>query len=100
MIYSVYDVDSAYVVVFLIFFFNSTATPKIYTVGLTLSRHDALPILAVPVFGRDRPPRRDHQIVDDSRDRGRVVGVPSACRGARGRAGVSNRKSTRLNSSH
>src|SRR3546814_18058682 len=42
--------------------------------------------LADPVFGRDRSPRRDHQIVDESRDRGRVVGVPAACRGARGRA--------------
>src|SRR5574337_1650996 len=53
------------------FFFNDTATTEIYT----LSLHDALPIWP-------RPPRC------------------CAARGSRARRGWSDRKSTRLNSSH
>src|SRR3546814_18481262 len=40
--------------------------------------------LADPVFGRDRSPRRAHHIVDEPRDRGRVVDVPAACPGPPG----------------
>src|SRR2546429_9383316 len=61
---------------FLFFFFNDTATTEIYT----LSLHDALPILDLPVpvaIGRE-----GHL---------RAVGRPS---------GQRDRKSTRLNSSH
>src|SRR5256885_2404340 len=61
---------------FFFFFFNDTATTEIYT----LSLHDALPIcvLAVPVVG------------------GIVVGLMARY----GHAGIRDRKSTRLNSSH
>src|SRR6266436_9207782 len=63
----------------LFFFFNDTATTEIYT----LSLHDALPICPGPVdFLRPRRPAQG----------GEVKG-PDA-------AGVRDRKSTRLNSSH
>src|SRR5947209_12663082 len=63
----------------MLFFFNDTATPEIYT----LSLHDALPIL-------DRfPPGREH------------IGDPAALKAPRLRVdGHEDRKSTRLNSSH
>src|SRR5215510_16089073 len=57
------------------FFFNDTATTEIYT----LSLHDALPIWALPIGARSSTPRRSTR-------------VPG-----RGRT---DRKSTRLNSSH
>src|SRR2546430_11479546 len=76
------------------FFFNDTATTEIYT----LSLHDALPISHGP--GRDRRPGRQR--------RGRRA-LPR-CEGERHRPGRvpphrgaghrSDRKSTRLNSSH
>src|SRR3712207_9054886 len=72
-----------------IFFFNDTATTEIYT----LSLHDALPILGLGHGGvsavrlspgvPDRRPRCQHE-----------PGAPHAARSA------SDRKSTRLNSSH
>src|SRR5690349_24198643 len=70
----------------LFFFFNDTATTEIYT----LSLHDALPI------SRRGPPRRG----------GRVRRSPRATRSGRRRrrprrwASRTDRKSTRLNSSH
>src|SRR3712207_7110110 len=79
-----------YVCSLFFFFFNDTATTEIYT----LSLHDALPICAAdPRRGRRRRARaalrrpRDHG--GDERDH----------RG-QGRAHGSDRKSTRLNSSH
>src|SRR3712207_8484530 len=72
------------------FFFNDTATTEIYTFSL----HDALPISAVETG--------PGSVVSGARRRGRApgpgaVGVPSLPRPA---AGVADRKSTRLNSSH
>src|SRR5215813_636412 len=58
---------------FFFFFFNDTATTEIYT----LSLHDALPICRA-ISNRGRPP----------------------CRSAGAGFGASDRKSTRLNSSH
>src|SRR3712207_6955706 len=67
------------------FFFNDTATTEIYT----LSLHDALPISARPRRSGPPPVRR----------RGRArLGGDRRCRGD-GRE-RSDRKSTRLNSSH
>src|SRR5256885_12772839 len=73
-------------VCFVFFFFNDTATTEIYT----LSLHDALPIWdgegsRLPVLAR-RLHRRVH-LLDVLGDRWRC-------------AGTSDRKSTRLNSSH
>src|SRR3712207_7186663 len=75
---------------FVIFFFNDTATTEIYT----LSLHDALPIL---------PRRRAHSRLP----RHEALGADGARGGARGLAGRGlrghgprDRKSTRLNSSH
>src|SRR5258707_1529695 len=62
------------------FFFNDTATTEIYT----LSLHDALPI-------SEHHPRRVHRCGHRER---------AARPRARGRRGVQDRKSTRLNSSH
>src|SRR5689334_25342775 len=61
------------------FFFNDTATTEIYT----LSLHDALPIYAMP----GRRIRRDHHV---------STGGPEMLL----RAFFTDRKSTRLNSSH
>src|SRR5437899_5225480 len=80
------------------FFFHDTASPEIYT----LSLHDALPILAAGGLGgrdpgrpvRDRVPARDR----GRRRRGRR-GAALHRSGDRRRAGT-DRKSTRLNSSH
>src|SRR5690242_20892378 len=65
------------------FFFNDTATTEIYT----LSLHDALPISPRAIFVRRRA---------------RASTRPRTARGARRplRRGRSDRKSTRLNSSH
>src|SRR2546428_13682563 len=70
-----------YVLFFVFFFFNDTATTEIYT----LSLHDALPISLVPA---PDPARR--RAVALSR-RGQLVRL---------RAPHGDRKSTRLNSSH
>src|SRR2546429_409393 len=78
---------------FVVFFFNDTATTEIYT----LSLHDALPISV-----------RDRQMGDDPRrpDRDPRGGLALDLRsrftraGARGAGGIGDRKSTRLNSSH
>src|SRR2546427_7915333 len=70
---------------FIFFFFNDTATTEIYT----LSLHDALPIFLV---GMD-----DQRVVvvDEERlQRRRQRGIGQVL------AGVQDRKSTRLNSSH
>src|SRR5688572_32712267 len=85
------------------FFFNDTATTEIYT----LSLHDALPI-SDRVLGRrdaqDRPERRDAGVRRAEPVAHRVQGrrgnpqVPG--RGARGAQAGTDRKSTRLNSSH
>src|SRR2546427_8860889 len=76
----------------LFFFFNDTATTEIYT----LSLHDALPISSAPAR-RARldaaPPRRR---VRRRGSRGRGPTTPPD----RYRTGCSDRKSTRLNSSH
>src|SRR5204862_7112529 len=74
------------------FFFTATATSDIYT----LSLHDALPISSCARFAGAASPRR------------RNPRAPRACRDARRRrvaplqwaARSSDRKSTRLNSSH
>src|SRR5688572_32439589 len=66
---------------YLFFFFNDTATTEIYT----LSLHDALPI-----SGRAR---RRRACAERSRS-------PRRSRAPRGRAVRTDRKSTRLNSSH
>src|SRR5436853_6726639 len=64
------------------FFFNDTATTEIYT----LSLHDALPISQVHAFPRD--------------DRAGGARSDSGGTGARGFRRATDRKSTRLNSSH
>src|SRR3712207_7680664 len=80
----------------LIFFFNDTATTEIYT----LSLHDALPICdadgrtAAPADGDPGEPARQ----TDQRS-ARHVGEFGPGRGD-GSRGATDRKSTRLNSSH
>src|SRR2546430_3182781 len=87
---------------YLFFFFNDTATTEIYT----LSLHDALPISLSPglsaavraarVHGDRRgAERRNHHRAGDGAPTGGRGGDPYG-RGGRG----SDRKSTRLNSSH
>src|SRR5260221_5189840 len=66
---------TVYLLLFFFFFFNDTATTEIYT----LSLHDALPICHLHGAGAARPDGAGH----------------AQSRGAR-----SDRKSTRLNSSH
>src|SRR5688572_31749020 len=70
---------------FVVFFFNDTATTEIYT----LSLHDALPICA-PLAARERLPRD----LRTQYHRHRRQDHPSRGRERR------DRKSTRLNSSH
>src|SRR3989442_15523695 len=65
---------------FIFFFFNDTATTEIYT----LSLHDALPICPVRCRGRHSPGGRGGLL--SSRDRRLIQ--------------MTDRKSTRLNSSH
>src|SRR5438309_9619598 len=66
---------TAFLILFILFFFNDTATTEIYT----LSLHDALPISAAVAGGR----------------------IPGPCRWRQRRYnGGRDRKSTRLNSSH
>src|SRR5947208_5900326 len=71
---------------YIVFFYNSTSTPDIYT----LSLHDALPISAA-LSGLGRRPRPLHQPHPPTGPRG---GPPAADSPRR------DRKSTRLNSSH
>src|SRR2546429_8877897 len=74
-------------VLFLIFFFNDTATTEIYT----LSLHDALPILHRPEAEDEMILRAagDPDLQHRARDLGHGAGDPDQ-----------DRKSTRLNSSH
>src|SRR3712207_8221993 len=83
------------------FFFNDTATSEIYT----LSLHDALPIYRPERAGHPRRPAAFHrgplglQLADQ---RG-FVGQRRAAGGSHPRKmdrGITDRKSTRLNSSH
>src|SRR5206468_11887937 len=88
-----------------IFFFTSTPTPPIST----LSLHDALPIFLPGSRGPRRLDRGDHHGIAGRRRRS---GRPRSAKGARGAGPVppgalqrrgapdSDRKSTRLNSSH
>src|SRR2546422_6263496 len=72
------------------FFFNDTATTEIYT----LSLHDALPISGRrDVLGGGDPNNVPRAIADDSKRPQRVVAELSMAK-------VTDRKSTRLNSSH
>src|SRR2546430_8027076 len=71
--------------IYFFFFFNDTATTEIYT----LSLHDALPISIHSIAWRGRCSPRE------ARRRWRVTRANSRRAGAR-----SDRKSTRLNSSH
>src|SRR3712207_8503276 len=79
----------------LIFFFNDTATTEIYT----LSLHDALPILPVCVPGGLGPHKwADRRLLDALGEA--IRGGASGAEGAGAARAVSDRKSTRLNSSH
>src|SRR3712207_8253161 len=76
---------------FSFFFFNDTATTEIYT----LSLHDALPISGHRTTGR-----RSWRRCGRPSDRG-STSRPRRCRRRRGRPlTTTDRKSTRLNSSH
>src|SRR2546428_11419644 len=75
--------------VFLVFFFNDTATTEIYT----LSLHDALPIYRAARRARLFAGREDlKQITTQSELEGSLTPTE--------RAMIQDRKSTRLNSSH
>src|SRR2546429_4676252 len=83
---AVFILDMTFSLLVFFFFFNDTATTEIYT----LSLHDALPIFRAAVRGGDRP-----------------TGTMSPCprrspRSLRrwGEQNATDRKSTRLNSSH
>src|SRR3712207_9344881 len=70
------------------FFFNDTATTEIYT----LSLHDALPISAGHIVGRDlRPATRD--VVDDGEHAVRAPGRESRRAAVRPRPGRRRRRS-------
>src|SRR3712207_6952324 len=78
------------------FFFNDTATTEIYT----LSLHDALPISKIALWGT----ARDLTFIEDLRRRFPTLGEVEKQRNWKfrqgGIIGSSDRKSTRLNSSH
>src|SRR3712207_7162046 len=87
------------IIMIIFFFFNDTATTEIYT----LSLHDALPISGGPSAGRLRQCRGGGA----GGTAGAVAGLRvtrasrPACGGSQNpRTGISDRKSTRLNSSH
>src|SRR2546430_17328199 len=84
--------NSLLILVFLLFFFNDTATTEIYT----LSLHDALPIFLARSPGAWR---LRVGIPDLDENPGSVAGQVHRYRLA-GLAGGVDRKSTRLNSSH
>src|SRR5438445_5441562 len=73
--------------VLLFFFFNHTATTEIYT----LSLHDALPISANAATAMP---------LSTIKERRFIVGALSEFKGWTRRSPVTDRKSTRLNSSH
>src|SRR3712207_7239834 len=83
---------------YLFFFFNDTATTEIYT----LSLHDALPISSLDgqrgqAAGNDEPDQADDGVAEEG------VHRPDSSRRLRHLGGThlaSDRKSTRLNSSH
>src|SRR3989442_7503806 len=80
---------------FLFFFFNDTATTEIYT----LSLHDALPILPPPSFRSKTPSRPSIPRSPNRREKNRTGS--SFWRAIETFASIpSDRKSTRLNSSH
>src|SRR2546428_11078378 len=79
---------------FFFFFFNDTATTEIYT----LSLHDALPICPTSPSARRVPSRARRSAVARRRDRRSPSGT--ACRRRCAGGSPSDRKSTRLNSSH
>src|SRR5439155_20289023 len=80
----------------LLFFFNATPTPAIYT----LSLHDALPISSRGPRTCRHPPENDRGHADEPRAPGHDEGRPNPQRlGDRAEA-LGDRKSTRLNSSH
>src|SRR3712207_7208954 len=74
-----------------VFFFNDTATTEIYT----LSLHDALPIFTVKGQGLTPAAKR----LTSCKNSGAVVSVESNSTASSTRP-ASDRKSTRLNSSH
>src|SRR5256885_8320553 len=76
------------------FFFNDTATTEIYT----LSLHDALPICARRLRGHDRTDRHG-DLAEPDPGRDRPAGGGRSRRSTRFSA-PTDRKSTRLNSSH
>src|SRR3712207_7465646 len=78
----------------LFFFFNDTATTEIYT----LSLHDALPISEAPP--RVFPPGRSAWSLVRSPGRARRPADPGDRRRTRSQGANTDRKSTRLNSSH
>src|SRR5256885_9927988 len=73
------------------FFFNDTATTEIYT----LSLHDALPI-----YASDTGPRRRADIASRRRTRDSYGSRGRSLAASRFDPRTSDRKSTRLNSSH
>src|SRR5690606_41232265 len=79
----------------LIFFLNATPTTEIYT----LSLHDALPISRCPCASPGEPPGRPWSASADS-PAPAGQSTPRHIRPARGSGPWSDRKSTRLNSSH
>src|SRR3712207_9153572 len=82
-------------VLFFFFFFNDTATTEIYT----LSLHDALPICLVTPYADGKPePVRMHDGIAVPFGDGAARFAPS--RALDSRSYPSDRKSTRLNSSH
>src|SRR3546814_15916332 len=91
-------------------FFNDTSTTEIYTYGHTLSLHDALPIcLCKPWRGNEDNWRATSASTRNAKSASSVIRIDcelsscSACesRSAAIQAGsLSDRKSTRLNSSH
>src|SRR3546814_15132440 len=95
----------------LYFFFNDTATTKIYTYVHTLSLHDALPIcdnleqldLVAEVIGVRLPPGRGELLGDElarlSFDSTLIGGIPPG-KPETALPAWRDRKSTRLNSSH
>src|SRR5687768_17996500 len=83
------------VVLFLLFFFNDTATTEIYT----LSLHDALPILAL-LGGEFLAERQRHFFPLAAEGLAEDLAVAGDLPESICRAGGEDRKSTRLNSSH
>src|SRR3712207_7777562 len=85
---------------FIFFFFNDTATTEIYT----LSLHDALPILrllrAARLLGAERRGRQVFYVVGDLHIRSMLSDMVDHVAEEDAETDSSDRKSTRLNSSH